>query len=134
MLRDGRVPSPENSAASRATRLASTARFYTAMTGWMPSGSGVCWVAGLVLCLSAARASAAEMDWRAPASCPDAAELRFRVERALGMPLSHAAPLRFQVEVDRAARGYVAQVEVGPGQGSGAKQRVLAARDASGCL
>jgi hypothetical protein len=102
------------------------------MTPAMWSGSRIRWVAGVVVFgLSASRASAAELDWRGPAVCPDAAELRFRIERAIGMPLSHAAPLRFQVRVEPSARGYVARVEVEAGQGSTPRRRELAAADCS---
>lgn len=78
----------------------------------------------LVACLALpAAARAAEVDWRAPAECPDAEELRFRVERAIGMPLAHAAPLRFQAHAEASARGYRGRVVIEEGSGTGAAPR-----------
>src|SRR5688572_25043418 len=99
----------------------------------MPSLSRFSWSAGMLLGSGfwAARVSAAELDWRGPATCPDAAELRFRVERAIGMPLSHAAPLRFEVEAVPSPRGYVARVDVDSGPEPTIRQRELVAADCS---
>ncbi|MEY4548528.1 MAG: hypothetical protein RL685_4723 [Pseudomonadota bacterium] len=81
-----------------------------------------CWLAvglfaaGLFAGLAVpSRAQAAELSARGPATCPDVAELTFRVERAIGMPLSHAAPLRFAVKFEPQAAGYAAQFEVAGG-------------------
>lgn len=67
---------------------------------------------------------AAELDWQAPPPCPDSDEVRFRVERAIGMPLSHAAALRFIVHARRAERGYEASIDV---QDARARRRTLSA-------
>lgn len=61
-------------------------------------------------------AQAAELSAHGPAACPDVAELTFRVERAISMPLGHAAPLRFAVRFEAEAAGYAAQLEVAGGQ------------------
>lgn len=66
----------------------------------------------LSLAWLATPAHAADLEWSAPAACPDSDEVRFRVERAIGMPLSHAAPLRFVVQAGATARGYAASIEV----------------------
>src|SRR5262245_4709261 len=68
-------------------------------------------VASVLLAL-VAPARAAELDWQAPAPCPDTDELRFRVERAIGMPLSHAAELSFVVRARATERGYEASIDV----------------------
>jgi hypothetical protein len=86
---------------------------------------------GVALALVARGALAAEVEWRGPNVCPDAAELRFRVERSIGMPLSHAAPLRFEVTAARSAQGFTAHVATDPGAGGGARERTLAAPDCS---
>jgi hypothetical protein len=83
---------------------------------------------GMVLFLARAGA-AAEVDWRGPGRCPDSDEVRFRIERAIGMPLSHAAPLRFAVHAQRAARGFVAHIDVDRGSGGATRQRDLAAAE-----
>jgi len=81
----------------------------------------------MVLGLLATSASAAEVEWRGPAACPDAEELRFRIERAIGMPLSHAAPLRFQIDAERSAEGYRARMDVDAGPREPPRRRVLTA-------
>jgi hypothetical protein len=85
----------------------------------------------VALTLVAGGAPAAEVEWRGPSSCPDTAELRFRVERSIGMPLSHAAPLRFQVTATRSAQGFTARVATDSGTGGTARERMLAAPDCS---
>ncbi|HTV18433.1 MAG TPA: hypothetical protein VMG12_07175 [Polyangiaceae bacterium] len=87
------------------------------------------WCSSLVLGLAAARASAAEVEWRGPAACPDAEELRFRIERAIAMPLSHAAPLHFRIEAERSAEGYGARMDVDAGPREPTRRRVLTAPD-----
>lgn len=77
-------------------------------------GAGL--VAALAMLALAPRAGAAELSARGPASCPDADELKFRVERAIGMPLSHAAPLRFAVTFEANTGAYAAQLEVEGGE------------------
>ena len=59
-------------------------------------------------------ASAAELTASGPAACPDVAELSFRVERAIGMPLAHAAPLRFDVRFAGEAAAFTARLAVEP--------------------
>jgi hypothetical protein len=85
------------------------------------------WFVIAVLGLATTRARAAEIEWRAPERCPDADELRFRVERAIGMPLTHAAPLRFLVTAEPTGLGFAARIEVASGPASGARERVLTA-------
>lgn len=87
--------------------------------------------AASVLGLGAASALAAEVRWRAPEGCPDPAELRFRLERAIGMSLSDAAPLEFDVAASRGPRAYVAQVVIHAGAGEAERRRELDAPDCS---
>jgi hypothetical protein len=74
-------------------------------------------------------ARAAELVVQGSAGCVDAAELSFRVERSVGMPLGSAAPLKFEVLFERAGSGYAARVRVVDAGGSGAKERQLRAED-----
>jgi hypothetical protein len=101
------------------------------MTHAMRRLSRLLWWSSAVLVLAPARAGAAEVEWHAPDSCPDDAELRFRIERAIGMPLSHAAALRFLVTAERLAGGYVARLAVEAGPEEAPRQRVLVAPDCS---
>lgn len=96
------------------------------LLGGLPLG-----LLGVVMTVVADRAAAAELEWRGPSSCPDAAELRFRVERSIGMPLAHAAPLRFEVTAARSAQGFTAHVATDPGTGEAGRERTLAAPDCS---
>jgi hypothetical protein len=57
-------------------------------------------------------AHAAELSVRGPAECVDAEELSFRIERSIGMALGAAAPLRFEVEMERSEAGHRARIEV----------------------
>lgn len=66
----------------------------------------------LALGAVARSASAAELTARGPRECADAAEISFRVERAIGMPLAKAAPLAFEVAIERTAAGHVARIGV----------------------
>lgn len=86
-------------------------------------------VCAAFLWLAAAPAGAAELDWQAPRVCPDAAELRFRIERALGMPLSHAAALRFDVRAEASGQGYAARIGIAAEPGTARRERALAAAD-----
>lgn len=73
---------------------------------------------------------AAELSVRGPRECADGAELQFRVERAIHMPLSRAARLGFSVGFAReGAVGYTARLSVeAPGGGSErSSERVLTA-------
>jgi hypothetical protein len=112
---------------------ASTAHRSEAKTGRMRGRTGRArfGLLGVALGLFARSTPAAEVEWRGPNVCPDAAELRFRVERSIGMPLSHAAPLRFEVTAARSAQGFTALVATDPGAGGGARERTLAAPDCS---
>lgn len=62
--------------------------------------------------LVASQASAAELTASGPAGCPDGDELTFRVERAIGMPLSQAAALRFAVTFEAGPGAFVARLQV----------------------
>jgi hypothetical protein len=74
-------------------------------------------------------ARAAELAARGPAGCPDAAELTFRVERAIGMPIAHAAPLRFSVFFEAAPAGsHTARLAVERREPQARSERVLGAR------
>jgi hypothetical protein len=76
-------------------------------------------------------AGAAELSARGPVDCLDESELRFRVERSIGMPLAQAASLRFAVETRQVEAGYEAQIVVTEdGSQRAEKQRVLSA---AGC-
>jgi hypothetical protein len=57
-------------------------------------------------------ASAAELTTSGPRECADAVEIAFRVERAIGMSLAQAAPLAFEVLIERTAGGHVAHIGV----------------------
>lgn len=75
-------------------------------------------------------AHAAELIAEGPRECADAGEIAFRVERSIGMPLSQAAPLRFEVIMERASSGHVARIGVHGGPpGGAAMQRELVATD-----
>jgi len=94
---------------------------------------GVSWIECLAVavCGLTAPAGAAEVSWRGPDTCPDAAELRFSIERTIGMPLSHALPLHFEVEAERSAEGYVARMDVAGEAREAPRRRVLVASDCS---
>lgn len=81
------------------------------------------------MCGLAGPAGAAELQWRGPDTCPDAAELRFSIERTIGMPLSHALPLRFEVEAQRSPGGYTARMDVARQPHEAPRRRVLVASD-----
>lgn len=93
----------------------------------------VSWLKGVsfAVCGLAGPAGAAEVDWNGPATCPDAAELRFSIERTIGMPLSHALPLHFEVRAERSAEGYVARIDVAGSPQEAPRRRVLVASDCS---
>jgi hypothetical protein len=67
---------------------------------------------GLALGGGTRPANAAELTASGPRECADAVELWFRVERAIGMSLAQAAPLAFDVVMERTAAGYVARIGV----------------------
>jgi hypothetical protein len=93
--------------------------------------AGVALACGLVAGLfGLGRAQAAELSARGPAECPDATELTFRVERAIGMPLGRAAPLRFSVQFMPArAASYTARLAVESSEPSGqGSERLLGPR------
>ena len=90
------------------------------------------WAAVLAACLACAAnsARAAELAASGPAECADADELRFRVERSIGMPLRAAAGLRFDVMMERAAQGHRARIDVRlDGSDAITMQRLLVAND-----
>jgi hypothetical protein len=110
-------------------KLDSTAPAREGMTRPMRSTTrlgGLLLVTLMGLCRSGA---AAEVDWRAPESCPDPDEVRFRVERTIGMPLSHAAPLHIDVHAQRTPRGFTASIQIEEGSGDATRQRALAAAE-----
>lgn len=80
---------------------------------------------------SARPAHAAELASSGPRPCPDAGELAFRVERALGGALANAAPLRFSVRFDRPrSGGYRARLVAESDDAAEARsERELSARD-----
>ena len=94
-------------------------------------GHSACALSALVSTLLVpAPARAAELEAHGPSECADAAELSFRVERSLGAPLASAAPLSFEVVMQRGSASYVARIRLlNAGSGSGAKERVLSAAD-----
>lgn len=96
-----------------ASNAVSAARLRARARGLAACLFGACLFEGLA---APAAAQAAELSTRGPTACPDVAELTFRVERAIGMPLSHAAPLRFAVKFEAQAGGYAAQLEVAGGE------------------
>lgn len=85
----------------------------------------------LSVVLSPARtSSAAELYASGPVGCADVSELGFRVERALGMALSKAAALSFQVHVEPAGHGYAARIQMTDlALGGLASERVVSAPD-----
>jgi hypothetical protein len=85
----------------------------------------------LALLFGAARTTrAAELEVHGPPECADAAELSFRIERSLGTPLASAAPLSFDVVMQRGSSSYVARIRLlHGGSGNAAKERVLSAGD-----
>lgn len=76
----------------------------------MSVGVSVLGVAGALFVVRGA--DAAELAARGPRECPDTAELTFRVERLLGMPLLRAGVLHFDVEFAAAHAMYGARVLV----------------------
>jgi hypothetical protein len=84
-------------------------------------------VYGVLLAGTASSPSAAELVRQGPAECPDASELSFRVERSVGMPLADAARLKLEVVLEHVASGYTARIRVIDADGSGTKERRLAA-------
>lgn len=105
----------------------------TARTGWLCFGGSTLAALPFSLLLlagSARPAGAAQLEAHGPAECADAAELSFRVERSLGAPLASAAPLAFEVLMQRGVDAYVARIRLlDGGSGNTAKERVLSAAD-----
>lgn len=85
----------------------------------------------LSLSLCAASVRAAELQARGPAECPDGVELAFRVERNAKVALALAPPVKFEIEMDRAAPGYVARVRMTGASAQETKERVLSGADCS---
>ncbi len=98
---------------------------------------GVCtWLAGFALAgglFLTWPARAAELSVEGPAACPDASELAFRVERALGMPLADSAALRFNVRFEAPGTPgspYTARLAAQGSEPTAAStERVIRARD-----
>lgn len=80
---------------------------------------------GAPLAITAARA--AELEARGPSECPDSAELGFRVERNVGVPLAQAPAVKFVVEMRHAANTYAARLVVSGASATESKQRELSA-------
>lgn len=76
----------------------------------------------------ARRADAAELAVSGPPSCPDTAELVYRVERAIKMPMAHAAPLQLSVRFDAGARSHSARLSVEASGSTPRSERTLSAR------
>jgi hypothetical protein len=105
--------------------------FFSVSEGvWGRAAFGLVLVA-VILGGPARPARAAELVASGPAFCPDASELTFRVERALGADLESAAPLRFSVRFDGdTPSGYRARLVVEPAEPSERRyERALSARD-----
>ena len=84
----------------------------------------------LVLASLARPGRAAELTASGPSECADTAELSFRVERSIGMSLEEAAPLAFDVAIQRSASGYVARIAVsGVAPDATRMERTLGAAD-----
>lgn len=80
---------------------------------------------GLPLAVKAAHA--AEVVATGPSECPDSAELGFRVERNVGVPLLQAPAVKFVVEMQRGTSAYAARVRVIGRSGTEGKERELSA-------
>jgi hypothetical protein len=63
-----------------------------------------------VIALTHARASAEGFVWQAPDTCPDAREVRSRIEQRLGMPIDGSVH-GIEVAIDRAGAGFVARID-----------------------
>jgi hypothetical protein len=96
-----------------------------ASRGWLRWAASALGIGGVLLLPAPARA--AEIAVRGPHECPDTAELTFRIERLLGMPLIRAAVLHFDVEFAAARGAFAARLLMSGGEEAGAKQRSLQA-------
>lgn len=65
------------------------------------------WLAGVVCCVSAGRAHAAELTWSAPADCGDAREVRAQVERLIERPLASVDTHDFAARIEPAGKGWL---------------------------
>lgn len=82
--------------------------------------------------LAVTAAHAAEVEARGPAECPDAAELGFRVERNVGVPLARAPAIQFVVETEKKRAGaYVARLKATSAGGTQDRERALTGADCS---
>jgi hypothetical protein len=88
-------------------------------------------VLGLAL---ASPARAAELSFAGPALCGDVAELRYRVERALGSALADAPPLVLDVTIAQRARALAATLRVREEAGAAPSERRLEAEDCAHLL
>lgn len=94
----------------------------------MCGGALVLWAA-----LGSSAASAAELTWSAPETCPSAGQAGRALEEAIGEPLANAQPLRFDVLVELGTDGTArATVTMREDSASAApKQRVIVAKSCS---
>ena len=76
-----------------------------------------------------APARAAELRARGPAECPDGVELAFQVERNAKLALALAPPVKFDVDMERAANGYVAHIHMSGARTDETKERMLSGAD-----
>ena len=88
---------------------------------------------GLVLALGGSLlgglARAAEIEAQGPSECPDSAELGFRVERNVGVPLAQAPAVKFVVTMQRAAGAYAARLSAAAEGDTQTKERALGGAD-----
>jgi hypothetical protein len=90
-------------------------------------------LAALVV-VAAPAVHAAELTLSGPGTCRDRDELIFRVERALGAPLSAAPPLELAVTIEQRARGHAARLSVRDGADAAPSERTLEAADCARLL
>jgi hypothetical protein len=75
----------------------------------------VCIWLALVATASAEPRTDAGLVWQAPAACPDAGEVRARIERRLGMPIEravHGITVDIAPSADGLAHGFVARIDL----------------------
>ncbi len=100
----------------------------------------ICGIFLALLNTSVRTANGADLNYQAPAACPDRGELSFRITRALGKPLEDASATRFEVAVRAIPSGFGATLRVETAEGGalgtpapegGLKERYLQAEDCS---
>ncbi len=80
--------------------------------------------------LAASRASAADLTYSAPETCPSKDELEFQIARALDAPLESARATSIGVEVSSEPSGFVAHVTI-EAASSASRERTLRAAECS---